>query len=298
MKVLITGGAGFIGSNLAKKLSQMGYETYTLDIRPARETNQTTHILGDVADFQSIRKAVKGMDYVVHLVAITSPPEFLDPASQGYRVNVMGTYNVLAAALLEKAKRVVIASSSAVYGNTSRACSEDDFQISFDNLYPATKLINEVTARTFYSYGLDVVILRYFNVYGIENMKPNSASVIWRFIQDVLNNRQPIIYGDGTQSRDFIYIDDAVEATILAMERGRAGEIYNVGSGVSTSFNEIFRVIKELTNYNGEPLYVPIPYKSYQKFTLADMNKTFTELGFRPKFSIKDGINDILSKIS
>ncbi|MGC9146138.1 MAG: NAD-dependent epimerase/dehydratase family protein, partial [Nitrososphaeria archaeon] len=222
-KVLITGGAGFIGSNLAKVLNSMGHEVITLDIKNIKKQN---HIVADVTDKDVLKKACKGIDYIFHLAAVTSPPEFLDLMSDSYSINVLGTYNVLAAGLSEGVRRVIIASSSSVYGNINTTASEELLPKQYDNFYPLSKLINELTAKAFFKYGLETISLRYFNTYGMEKMKGKYSSVIWKFIDDIMNGRQPVIYGDGTQSRDFIYVDDVVRATILAMDRGAPGEAY------------------------------------------------------------------------
>ena len=293
-KALITGGAGFIGSNLAKALLNMGYEVVTLDLKKGKIK---THIIADVRDLSSMKSACKGVDYVFHLAAVTSPPEFEDPLSQGYQINVIGTYNVLAASLSEGVKRVVIASSSSVYGKLNKPAKENDLPESYANFYPLSKLINELTAKVFYNYGLETVALRYFNVYGYEEEKGKYSSVIWKFIDDIRNRRQPIIFGDGSQRRDFIYIDDAVKATILALERGRPGEAYNIGTGISISFNEAFKIVKEEMKYEGEAKYVPVPYKSYQIFTQADITKAKKELGFEPKVSLREGVRRIISQL-
>ncbi len=294
-KVLITGGAGFIGSNLAKALDSISHEVITLDIKNIKKQN---HIVADVTDKDALKKACKDTDYIFHLAAVTSPPEFLDPMGDNYRINVIGTYNVLAAGLSVGVKRVIIASSSSVYGNVNSLASEELLPKQYDNFYPLSKLINELTAKTFVKYGLETISLRYFNTYGMEKMKGKYSSVIWKFIDDMMNGRQPVIYGDGTQSRDFIYVDDVVRATILAMDRGVPGEAYNVGTGISTSFNEVFRIIKELTGYRGEPRYVPNPYKSYQKFTRADTAKAKKELGFEAEYNIRAGVKKILDELS
>jgi len=295
VNILITGGTGFIGLNLAKALQEQGHNVLTFDIKPSNFSN---HIIGNVLDTKAIKEAVKGSEYVFHMAAVTAPPEFEDPNGISYQVNVMGTYNVLTASLSEGVKRVILASSSSVYGNINGIMKEDSLPESYTNLYPTSKLINEITAKTFLNYGLETICLRYFNTYGIEKDKGKYSSVVWKFIDDMMNGRQPVIYGDGTQSRDFIYVDDVVRATILAMYRGVPGEAYNVGTGISTSFNEVFRTVKELTGYRGEPRYVPNPYKSYQKFTRADTAKAKNELGFEAKYSIREGVKKILDELS
>jgi len=155
-----------------------------------------------------------------------------------------------------------------------------------------------MTAKSFKSYGLETISLRYFNTYGIgENSKGSYSSVIWKFIDDIRNERRPIIYGDGKQRRDFIYVEDTARASVMAIENGVPGETYNVGTGVSTEFNEIFKIIREEMNYDGTPQYIPNPLRSYQVFTQADMNKTKRELKFEPSYDLRRGVRKILEQL-
>ena len=297
MNVLVTGGSGFIGRNIVKTLKEKGYEVSTLDIK---EKNSVAdyHITCDVRNRQMVEKALKGIDFVFHLAAVTSPPEFENLMADGYDVNVLGTYNILAASHANKVERTVIASSSSIYGNSSRMTSEDKLPKAYGNFYPLSKRINEMTAKMFKDYDLEVVALRYFNTYGAgENSKGPYSSVIWKFIESIRNNRKPVIYGDGKQSRDFVYVKDVAAASLLAMEKGEPGEAYNIGSGLSTNFNTIFDIVKRETEYQGEAEYVKNPLKSYQQFTLADISKSRRVLDYSPKYDIKDGVRDILDSI-
>ena len=210
----------------------------------------------------------------------------------------MGTYNVLAASSRHGIKRVILASSSSVYGSQMKISKEDDIPGKYSNFYPVSKFFNEITAKTFNFYGLETIALRYFNTYGIgENSKGSYSSIIWKFIEDIRNGKRPVIYGDGRQKRDFIYVEDTANASVLAMENGVSGEAYNVGTGTSTEFNQIFLIIKEEMGYDGEPQYIPNPLKSYQMFTQADMTKSMRELKFEPKYDIRKGVRKILEEI-
>jgi UDP-glucose 4-epimerase len=289
VRILVTGGAGFIGRHLVAELRRMGHSVVALDLREGSDADE--HVVGDVRDAELVRRVAR-VDAIFHLAAVTTPPEFEDPLSPGYEVNVMGTYNVLAAAAANGVTRVVLASSSSVYGD---APGEVGCGRGYANLYPATKLVNEVTARTFLSYGVEAVILRYFNVYGPgEETKGPASSVVWKFTVDALAGRSPVIYGDGSQSRDFIYVKDAVRATILAMERGRPGEAYDVGTGVSMPFNEVFRIVREETGFGGEALHVPNPLRSYQRFTRADPSRAREDLGFEPRYDLRAGVRELV----
>ncbi|MEM0096891.1 MAG: NAD-dependent epimerase/dehydratase family protein [Conexivisphaerales archaeon] len=295
MKVLVTGGSGFIGRNIVAGLKARGHEVVSLDLS---DKGSDLHVKGSVLDLELLIKSLKGVDTAFHLAAVTSPPEFENLKGNGFMTNVMGTYNVLAASSLQGVRRVVLASSSSVYGSIGRQAREEDMPEGYSNFYPLSKVVNEMTARTYLNYNVETVSLRYFNTYGFgENTKGSYSSVIWKFIDDIANNRRPVIYGDGTQSRDFIYVEDAAAASILAMERGRAGESYNVGTGTSTSFNRIFEIIREETGYAGSPAYVQNPLRSYQIFTQADISKSRKELGFEPRYDIRAGVRKILEQL-
>jgi len=297
MKILVTGGSGFIGRNIVKKLKNKGHYVISLDIKEKNSISDE-HIKGNILDTNLLKKALKDVDYVFHLAAVTSPPEFEDLFSNGYETNVLGTYNVLAISLYNNVKKVILASSSSVYGDSKTISSEDKIPETYRNFYPASKRINELTAKVFMNYGLETVSLRYFNTYGIgENTKGSYASVIWKFIDDIMYRRVPVIYGDGKQRRDFIYVEDTAKASILAMERGKNGEVYNVGTGVSNDFNTIFKIIKEEMNFDKDPIYIPNPLKSYQMFTQADITKSKKDLGFEPEYDIRKGVRKILEEI-
>lgn len=290
MRVLVTGGSGFIGKNIIKQCKEMEFETVTFDTKANLDAD--THLMGSVLDFNLLNKSMNGCDYVFHLAATTSPPQFEEPGNNGYEVNVLGTYNVLEAAFENKVKRVVLASSSAVYGNMSESADENNLPVTYNNAYPVTKIINEITARFFTSSSrVETVALRYFNTYGIgEDTKSQYASVIWRFVKALQIGQVPEIYGDGKQSRDFIYVDDTARASILAMEHGIPGEAYNIGTGVTTTFNDIFKIVKEEMHSTVEPRYVPNPLKNYQYFTQANITKAKKDLGFEPRFDLRSGV--------
>ena len=298
MNILVTGGSGFIGRNIVKMLKEEGNTVGTYDIRDKNSVSDY-HIMSDVRNLKMLEKACSGIDYVFHLAAVTSPPEFENLTGEGYEVNVMGTYNVLAASAKNNVKRVILASSSSVYGDIREAARESMIPETYSNFYPMTKRINEMTAKLFSIAGLETISLRYFNTYGLgENSKGDYSSVIWKFINSIRNEKKPIIYGDGTQRRDFIYVDDTVMASVLAMKNGIPGESYNVGTGKTTDFNTIFHIVKEEMGYQGEAEHVPNLLKSYQMFTLADITKARGELKFGPRYDIRDGVKRMIKEIS
>ena len=288
---LITGGEGFIGRNLKEFLIKNNNTVKTLDI------NGNPDYLISVTDFDKIMDIKEEFDGIFHLAATTSPPEFDENPLSGFNVNANGTLNVLEFARIKNIPRVVLASSSATCGNNTSISVESELPDRYSNLYPVTKILDEYLAR-FYSVRKDVecISLRYFNTYGPgENSKSQYASVIWRFIKSFHNHKRPVIYGDGEQRRDFIYIDDNVKGTYLAMQKGVPGESYNIGSGNSNTFNRIYKIVKEQMNSDLEAEYIKNPLKSYQFFTQADMSKAKKDLGFVPEYDIAAGVKKMLN---
>ena len=297
MKSLVIGGSGFIGRNIIELLNKKGHYTVSYDIAK-KDSDANDHITGNISDYDKLNGSMKDVDYVFNLAAVTSPPEFEDINSNGYEINVMGTYNILKAAYKNNVKKVILASSSAVYGNINVPVKEDMVTNAYPNLYAVTKYTNEITARSFSLLRhLDSVYLRYFNTYGIgENSKGAYSSIFHKFIEDLKNKKTPVIFGDGTQRRDFIYIKDNARASVLAMEKGKTGEAYNIGTGVSTDFNTIYKIIKEEMDSNIEPKYEKNPFSSYQMFTQANIEKAKNELGFDPEYNIRSGVRAMLDQ--
>ena len=214
----------------------------------------------------------------------------------GFEVNANGTLNVLEFARQRKIRRVVLASSSAMYGNARIISTEEYFPKSYGNIYPITKMVDEYLAR-YYSdqKGIECISLRYFNTYGPEeNIKSQYASVMWGASSKTSAEERGVIYGDGEQKRDFIYVLDTARASYLAMLHGRSGESYNIGTGVSTTFNGIYAIIKEEMHSELEAEHVPNPLANYQYFTQADMAKTRRDLGFMPEYDLRSGIRSML----
>ena len=295
MKALVIGGSGFIGRNIIELLNKKRYYTLSYDIAD-KNSNAIENITGNIMDSEKLEKSMKDIDYVFNLAATTSPPEFEDMDGKGYEINIMGTYNILKAAYKNNVKKVILASSSAIYGDTDKQVTESMITDSYPNLYAVTKYTNELTARSFSLLGkLDSVYLRYFNTYGPgENSKGAYSSIFHKFINDLKANKAPVIYGDGTQKRDFIYIEDNARASVLAMEKGKTGEAYNIGTEISTDFNTIFKIIKEEMHSDIEAKYVMNPFKSYQMFTMANIEKARKELQFEPEYDIRSGIRRML----
>ena len=288
---LITGGEGFLGRNLKRYLIRNNQMVKTLDIAGTPDYKIS------VTDYNELIDIKDDFDGIFHLAAITSPPQFDEDPLSGFQVNANGTLNILEFARQKNIPKVVLASSSATYGSRRSISVENELPDRYSNLYPITKILDEYLAR-FYSIRdeIECVSLRYFNTYGPgENSKSEYASVIWRFIKSFHRSERPVIFGDGEQRRDFIYVDDNARGTYLAMEKGISGESYNIGSGESYSFNKIYQTVKELMNSNLEAEHIKNPFKSYQYFTQADISKARKDLGFVPEFNIRDGVKKMLS---
>jgi|ACXJ01.1.fsa_nt_gi UDP-glucose 4-epimerase len=288
-RFLITGGEGFIGRNLKALLASYGHDARTLDISGSPD------FMLSVTD-PKVMEIREDFDGIFHLAATTSPPQFEDDPLGGFHVNAYGTLNILEFARRRGIPRVVLASSSATYGDSRAISREDRIPDTYTNLYPITKVVNEYLAR-YYSARNEVqcISLRYFNTFGPrENSKGMYSSQISKFIDYALKHEPIIVYGDGTQSRDFIYVRDNVLATFLAFQKGKPGEAYNVGTGISTDFNTIASLVKEITGSDSEILHIPNPLRSYQMFTQADMTKTRRDLGFMPKYDLRSAIQEML----
>ncbi len=295
MRVLVTGGAGFIGRNIIDTCSKNGWETASLDLLSAE--NADISYKGSILDKEILGKALKDVDLIFHEAAVTSPPQFDQNDTDAFEVNAIGTLRLLQSAIEHGVERAVLASSSAVYGDLTVPGREDMQKPVYTNLYPLSKSLNEESAAYFWKRNMiETVCLRYFNTYGNgENTKGQYSSVISKFLDYIDHNETPVIYGDGSQSRDFIYVKDVAEANVLSAKKSKPGEIYNVGTGVTTTFNDIYRTVQEETGTKLDAEYEPVPFESYQLFTQADTGKISRELGFKPKYDLASGIRDMLN---
>jgi UDP-N-acetylglucosamine/UDP-N-acetyl-alpha-D-glucosaminouronate 4-epimerase len=299
MKILVTGGAGFIGSHLVRTLLADGHELRVLDnFATGRRENLTDIessfelVEGDVQSYERAHKATLGCEVVLHQAAMPSVPRSIGDPLTSNASNVIGTLNVLLAARDNDVRRVVFASSSSVYG-ASEALPKEESQMPLPiSPYAVAKLAGEGYCRSFHAvYGLETVALRYFNVFG-PRQDPLSqyAAVIPNFLTAVLADRQPTIYGDGTQTRDFTYISNVTDANRLAIDApGVAGDALNVACGGRISLNEVIAEIADLTGKRVEPVYREgrpgdVPH------SMASIDRARERLGYEPAVSFSDGL--------
>ena len=298
---LVTGGAGFIGSNIAKALIEKGETVKIFDnfLTGRQENleeikNSAEIITGDIKDLEKLRSSFKKVDFVLHQAALCSVPRSInDPVSTNAN-NVDGTLNVLLASRDNNVKRVVFASSSSVYGDTKIMPKTEDLPLNPASPYAVSKLAAEHYCRVFYrNFGLETVILRYFNVFG-PNQNPDSeyAAVIPRFVRTIIKEQNPIIYGDGTQTRDFTNILNVVQANLraCASEENVAGESFNVAFGNQITVNELFEKIRKLLNSDIKPLYNEMR-KGEVIHSLADISKARKFLGYDPMVDLDKGLS-------
>jgi UDP-N-acetylglucosamine 4-epimerase len=318
MKVLVTGGAGFIGSNLCEALLERGHEVICLDnfITGKRENIQEflgnpkfRLIEGDIRNIDVCFEACKGVDVVLHQAAVGSVPRSIEDPLTTHQCNATGFVNMLWAAYKNGIKRFVYASSSSVYGDIQDLPKVEERIGKPLSPYAVSKYANELYAHVFSNiYGMETIGLRYFNVFG-KNQDPYGpyAAVIPRFFKALLNEESPVIYGDGETTRDFCYVENVVQANLLAMEVNipeAINQVYNIAYGKQTSLNEIFRMIKsvivEYLNSYGyrdkaeriskiEPTYGPFR-KGDIRHSLADITKARKLLGYEPKVDVKEGL--------
>jgi UDP-glucose 4-epimerase len=300
VRVLVTGGAGFIGSHLVDRLVSEGFEIIVLDDFSSGKMENLKHHLGrddfvlihgDVRDFDVVRKAVEGVDVVFHLAAVVSVPLSVEDPVLVEDVNVGGTLNVLKACVDAGVRRFVFAGSCAVYGEGRGVPRCEDDVLDPISPYAVSKLAGEFYCRVFYRvYGLEAVVLRYFNVYGPRQVYGPYSGVISIFINRLLRGEPPVIFGDGNQVRDFVFVEDVVEATMLAMfSKNAVDGVFNVGSGRCTSINELAKTLIELIGVNVEPVYSDLRPGDI-RYSCADISRTREVLGFKPKVELKEGL--------
>jgi UDP-glucose 4-epimerase len=296
---LVTGGAGFIGSALSRTLLQRGHTVSVVDNFSTGKRENLSDVESrieildaDICDFEAIRSAFVGVDYVLHEAALPSVARSIHDPLASSRVNIEGTLNVLLAARDAKVRRVVYAASSSAYGDTPTLPKVETMPPNPVSPYGVTKLAGEHYAQVFTRvYGLETVSLRYFNVFG-PRQDPTStySGVLSRFITALLQHETPTVYGNGKQSRDFTHVDNVVEANLLACAAPHAaGRVINIGTGTRHTLNDVLAILSRLRNQRFEPIYEPartgdIPH------SLADIRLARDLLGYAPGVGFEEGL--------
>ena len=313
-KILVTGGAGFIGSNLSEKLIDLGVIVVCLDnfatgkwenLAAIIDNPNFTLIEGDIRNLETCHKAVKGVDYIFHEAALGSVPRSLNDPITTNEVNVSGFLNMLVAARDAKVKRFVYAASSSTYGDSENLPKVEDVIGKPLSPYAITKYVNELYADIFKSaYNLDTIGLRYFNVFG-RKQDPDGAyaAVIPKFVIQLMNHESPLINGDGTYSRDFTYIDNVIQMNELAMKSQNPeaiNTVYNTAFGDRNTLNDLVRYLKEyLSEFDSEIANVKIVYGESRAgdipHSLASIEKAKEILGYNPKYSLQEGLKEAVS---
>jgi len=304
-KVLLTGGAGFIGSHLAERLLADGHSVVVLDNLYAGKLQNLKRcsgdpnfrfIKGDIRDKKTVDGAMAGVDAVIHQAAITSVPLSIKNPKFVFSVNVAATVNLLRSCVKNDVARFIFASSAAVYGAVKKMPISENALTKPLSPYGESKLRVEKYCQKFWDeHGLETVCLRYFNVYGPRQTAGQYAGVISRFFDRLRDKIPPIIYGDGKQTRDFAYVDDVVEATVLALGcKKAAGKILNIGTGKATSINQLSRTFMKLMHRTGvRPKYVA-PRAGDIRHSQADITKAKEILGYKPRFSLDRGLGKFI----
>jgi nucleoside-diphosphate-sugar epimerase len=298
-KVLVTGGAGFIGSHLVTRLIEAGHRVRVLDDFSSGRMANLAHVAelyelveGDIRDSDTCQAACDGVDFVFHQAAIGSVPKSIDDPRPSHDVNINGTFHLLRAAASHKVKRFIYAASSSAYGDTDVSPKHEDLTPNPLSPYAVQKLTGEYYCRVFsLCFGLETISLRYFNVFG-DRQDPHSryAAAIPAFASAILRAQPPTVYGDGEQSRDFTHIDNVVDANMLAMKAERTnGESVNIACGGQVTINEVIRLLNEVIGVEVKAKYVD-PRPGDVRHSCADISLAAKLLGYEPRVGFKDGL--------
>ena len=299
-RVVVTGGAGFIGSNLVRALSGDNHVVVVDDLSTGHIENiqdliddeKIEFIEGSITDLSLLQKTFNGADFVFHEAAVTSVPRSVKDPVRSNCVNVNGTLNVLLAARDNSVEKVVYASSSSVYGDTPTLPKREDMPPCPLSPYAVSKLVGEYYCKVFTGvYGLKTVSLRYFNVYGPwQDPAGDYAAVIPKFITNVLADKPPVIYGDGEQTRDFTFVEDVVNANVLAAENSVTG-VLNIACGQRVSVNNLAGLVTRVVGRDLDPVY-DSPQPGDIRHSLADISKAKHELNYEPRFNLTEGLEE------
>jgi nucleoside-diphosphate-sugar epimerase len=299
LRYLVTGGAGFIGSNIVDELVRRGQKVVVLDNLSAGKEENLTGVRKkiefrpeSITDLAAVQSAAKGADYVIHLAARTSVPRSVENPLDTNSVNIDGTLNVLVAARDAKVRRFVFAASSSAYGETPTQPKTEAMQPAPISPYGVTKYVGEIYAQVFGRvYGLENASVRFFNVFG-PRQDPTSqySGVLSRFMLAVIEGKRPVIYGDGEQSRDFTYIDNIVDETLRACEaKGASGMVFNGGTGARITLNNVVKLLEKITGKKIEAKY-DLPRAGDIRDSQADVSLAHKVLGYEPLVHFEEGL--------
>ena len=303
-RILVTGGAGFIGSHLVDRLLNKGFEVTVIDnldtgrlenIAHHQDREEFQFIKGDIRDFNLVKETMKDIDAVFHEAALASVTLSVENPILTNDINVTGTLNLLKASSDLHVKRFIYASSAAVYGDTQPPQKREGMTPNPASPYGVSKLAAENYVKLFHKvYGLETVSLRYFNVFGPRqrfDIQCAYGGAVTIFINRLLRNMAPVIYGDGEQTRDFVYIEDVVEANMLSLNsKSAVGEVFNIATGANVSVNQVANTIREIMNRKDLETIHTDPRPTDIRHGYADISKAKRILGFRPKVYLKEGL--------
>lgn len=301
-QVLVTGGAGFIGSHLVEQLLQKGAKVIILDDFSSGSYKNISHFVdnrnltvekGDVRDNHIVRKCMKDTNYVFHEAAIVGVLRALKDPVKVLEINIQGIRNILRASLDSDVESIIFASSSEVYGHTEKIPNSESHPLSPISPYGVSKMVGESYCRAYYQmYGLKVTCVRYFNVFGPRQDYTSRSWVIPSFIINSLRGQPPEIHGDGHQTRDFTFVEDAVNGTILAAEKTIAmGEAINIGTGIETSINKLSEIILNLMGLGNKIKKSHVPARSIDiRRRCADIRRANKILGYKPTVNLENGL--------
>ena len=304
-KVIVTGGAGFIGSHLTELLLSREYHVIIIDnfstgkmanIEPLLKSIKVELIQGSITELPLLQNLFQGVDFVFHQAALSSVPRSVENPLSTNKVNITGTLNVLLAARDNNVKKVIYASSSSVYGDTPTLPKREDMVSNPQSPYALTKLVGEYYCRVFHQiYDLPTICLRYFNVYGPrQDSDSQYAAVIPIFIARLSQNKPPIIYGDGKQTRDFTFVKDVIQANIIGAESDACG-VFNIGRGENSTLNDLAKTITDLMGKDLQSEYHP-PRVGDVRDSLADISKA-RAIGYEPQYSLDKGLRETIKRL-
>ena len=299
MNFIITGGAGFIGSNLAKYLVSQSHSVEVVDnLHNGNDDNlkgikdQIKFHKLDILDFGIVKKIVKNSDGIFHHASLISVQESFQKPQEYYRVNMEGSKNIFKLGL-EFGIKIVFASSAAVYRNVSKVPIKENSKLEPLNPYAKTKIQTEKMAQDFIKLGAKIIGLRYFNVYG-KGQSDEYAGVISKFMSRILDKKPPIIYGDGMQTRDFIYVKDVADANLKAMLGNVNSGLFNIATGNSISILELAEIMIKASGLSLEPIFSE-PKKGEIRDSMADISLAYEKLNWKPETKLHDWLNNIIS---